>query len=157
MARELNLVGVIGNGDVINIFNNVNKLSLSIDCPKECGYIRIYSDYKIKLGDLLISNTTISIEKEEEENFGYIDFNKHYDITNIGIKGRTVGKNMTNEELKNTKKSEKQKWATAYLQCLSIDYNTLHRIDLRNLEDALIIVLEMLGIEKWRTKEWEND
>ena len=50
-------------GDVINIFNNIHELALSIDCPVNCGYLRLFSHYKIKLDNLLISSVTISVER----------------------------------------------------------------------------------------------
>ena len=46
-------------GDVINIFNNVNELYLSIDTPTDCGYIRLYSVHGIEIDKLIISSTTI--------------------------------------------------------------------------------------------------
>ena len=46
-------------GDVINIFNNVHEVALSIDSPVNCGYLRLYSTRKLDIGDLFISSTTI--------------------------------------------------------------------------------------------------
>ena len=46
-------------GDVINIFNDVHEYELSIDCPVECGYIRLFSSNGLEIDDLFVSSTTI--------------------------------------------------------------------------------------------------
>ena len=46
-------------GDVINIFNDIHEVALSLDCPCDCGYIRLFSNSKLDIGDLFISSTTI--------------------------------------------------------------------------------------------------
>lgn len=51
-------------GDVISIFNNIHEWALSIDCPVDCGYLRIFSRHKLKIDDLFISSTTISVTED---------------------------------------------------------------------------------------------
>lgn len=46
---------------------------------------------------------------------------------------------MTNEEQK--------RWAVEFLRDISFDYNTLHRINLKSLEQARDIVLRILGTQ----------
>lgn len=62
--RKDDLGWVHWEGDVINIFNNINEMDLSIDCPVDCGYLRIFSHHKLKIDNLFISSTTISATKD---------------------------------------------------------------------------------------------
>lgn len=67
-GRKGELGWVHWEGDVINLFNDTCEVNLSIDCPVECGYLRIYSMHKLEIDKLFISSTTIRATREEKGN-----------------------------------------------------------------------------------------
>lgn len=46
-------------GDVIHLFNDTSEYDLAIDCPVECGFIRLFSIKGLEINELFISSTTI--------------------------------------------------------------------------------------------------